>query len=123
MSTLAPSVFIGSIRPEFGPDRIDGGPLTDLPRGRGQCFRLAGRRIAVFRQEDGRIFATEDACPHKGGPLSEGILKEGRVICPLHARSYDLVTGGCPDSRKMLTTYPVRVVDGRVIVSLPRHED
>ncbi|MFP6664036.1 MAG: Rieske 2Fe-2S domain-containing protein [Deltaproteobacteria bacterium] len=98
---------------------LDLGPLESLPLGQGRCFAVSGRRIAVFRQRDGRIFACDDACPHAGGPLSDGILGGGRLICPLHNRSFDLRTGDCAEGGARLSLHAVSLIDGRIVVMLP----
>jgi nitrite reductase (NADH) small subunit len=89
------------------------GPVDRIPPGEGRAYRLGDELVAVFRLRDGRLFATQGPCPHQGGPLADGIVGAGKVLCPLHARRFDLATGrslggGCPD----LVTYTVSV-DGR----------
>ena len=68
------------------------GRLEDVPRFEGRPVTVAGRRIAIFNTPSG-VRALEDACPHRGGPLSDGLVGDGRVVCPLHNRRVDLVTG------------------------------
>lgn len=68
--------------------RIDG-----IPAGEGRVFAVHGRRIAVFRTRGGGVFATDPDCPHRGGPLADGLTGERSVICPLHERTFDLRTG------------------------------
>src|SRR5258708_2439962 len=65
----------------------------DLPPGTSRCFEIAGHRIAVFHTEDG-FLAIDDTCPHDGGPLSEGVVNEGCVACPLTTDDYP--TRGLP---------------------------
>jgi nitrite reductase (NADH) small subunit len=68
------------------------GPAADVPLLEGRTVSLDGRRIAVFRLADG--WAAVDAeCPHRGGPLQDGIVGERCVTCPLHNRRYDLRDG------------------------------
>jgi nitrite reductase (NADH) small subunit len=66
--------------------------VEDVPEGEGRAIDLDGRRLAVFRAEEG-WFALDDACPHRGGPLADGIVASRTVICPLHERRFDLETG------------------------------
>ena len=55
--------------------------------------RTASGNIAVFRTEDDEVFALDDRCPHKGGPLSQGIVHNKRVTCPLHNFVIELASG------------------------------
>jgi nitrite reductase (NADH) small subunit len=75
--------------------------------------------VALFRAADDSVYAVEDRCPHKGGPLSQGIVFGARVACPLHNWNIDLATGeaAAPD-RGCARTYAVRVQDGRVLVNM-----
>ena len=78
-----------------------------------------GDSIAVFRGTSGKVFALRDRCPHKGGPLSQGIVAGDMVTCPLHAWNLSLESGEAraPDVG-CVPTYPVRVEDGVVWLSL-----
>lgn len=69
------------------------GNLSDIPPGEGRTFAVGGRRIAVFHTRDGELFATQADCPHRGGPLADGLLGGRMVVCPLHDRSWDMKTG------------------------------
>jgi nitrite reductase (NADH) small subunit len=60
------------------------GSVQKIPLGQGRCYIVEGEEIAVFRQRDGRLFATQNRCPHRQGPLFEGVSGAGKVICPLH---------------------------------------
>ena len=66
--------------------------VDDVPRGEGRALTVDGRRIAIFRSAAG-WFALDAVCPHRGGPLEDGIVCDRAVICPLHDRRYDLSTG------------------------------
>jgi nitrite reductase (NADH) small subunit len=72
------------------------GRACDVPLLEGRQATIAGRRIAVFRLPDG-FAALDAACPHAGGPLSDGIVADNCVTCPLHGRRVDLRTGACAD--------------------------
>jgi nitrite reductase (NADH) small subunit len=75
--------------------------------------------VAVFRTADDRVFAVLDRCPHKGGPLSQGIVFGDRVACPLHNWSIDLATGcAVPPDVGCARRFPVNVEDGVVYVDL-----
>ena len=69
------------------------GRVDEIPVGEGRAFAVDGRQIAVFRLRDGSVRAVDAVCPHRGGPLSDGIADGRVVICPLHSYTYDLVTG------------------------------
>ena len=92
----------------------------DLPAGTALAARAGGAEVAVFNV-DGELRAVEGRCLHRGGPLAEGKVDGGVVVCPLHWWRYDLRTGkrqGYPQLR--LSCYPVRVRDGQVEVLVPR---
>lgn len=69
------------------------GLITDIPRRGARCVTTPHGRIAVFRTGDDRVFAMDDRCPHKGGPLSQGIVHGTAVTCPLHNWVISLETG------------------------------
>ena len=69
------------------------GKLSDIPRQGARCVVTPRGRIAVFRTAEDHVFALEDRCPHKGGPLSQGIVHGGAVTCPLHNMVIALETG------------------------------
>jgi nitrite reductase (NADH) small subunit len=70
--------------------------LADVPEGRGHLLEVGGRGIALFRVK-GEVYAIENACPHREGPLAFGDVREGIVHCPVHAWPFDLATGRCLD--------------------------
>ena len=98
--------------------QIDVGPVDAIPPGQGRAYVLGDRTIAVFRQRDGRLFATDNQCPHRGGPLAEGIVGEGTVICPLHSWKIDLETGRCVSDHSGMQVYPVTLLGGRIVLSV-----
>lgn len=98
---------------------IDLGPVDFIPLGEGRAYAIREFTIAVFRQRDGRLFAADNTCPHRGGPLADGIVGGGKVICPLHARKFDLTTGQCAEENTAIRTYAVREVNGRIFLELP----
>ncbi|SFV38654.1 nitrite reductase small subunit NirD [Hyphomicrobium facile] len=69
------------------------GSITDIPRRGARCVETPLGKIAVFRTAEDRVFAIEDHCPHKGGPLSQGIVHGTAVTCPLHNWVISLETG------------------------------
>ncbi len=93
----------------------DVGALTDIPRLGARIVRHADGDVAVFRTADDEVFAVRDRCPHKGGPLSQGIVYGRRVACPLHNWVIALDTGCATSPDEGCTPrYPVRLVAGRV---------
>ncbi|SMF97036.1 nitrite reductase (NADH) small subunit [Methylomagnum ishizawai] len=94
---------------------IEIGHIDDIPPQAARTVATAFGDIAVFRTVDDRFFAVRDRCPHKGGPLSQGIVHGGRVACPLHNWVIDLATGEAvaPD-KGCAHRYAVKVEAGRV---------
>jgi nitrite reductase (NADH) small subunit len=71
----------------------DVGAVSDIPLRGARRVPTRNGDVAIFRTGDGRVFALKDACPHKGGPLSQGIVHGQAVACPLHNWSIELATG------------------------------
>ncbi|MFV0384340.1 nitrite reductase small subunit NirD [Paracoccus sp. (in: a-proteobacteria)] len=97
---------------------VDIGTLEDIPRQGARLVRTTHGCIAVFRTADDRVFALDDRCPHKGGPLSEGIVHGDHVTCPLHNWVFDMNSGraqGIDDGA--VRTYQVRISKGRILIS------
>jgi nitrite reductase (NADH) small subunit len=95
------------------------GSLTDIPQRGARCIETQDGKIAVFRTGDDRVFAIDDACPHKGGPLSQGIVHGNSVTCPLHNWVISLESGqaqGADEGR--VRTVPVKVEDGKIYIAL-----
>lgn len=96
------------------------GPVAGIPLGEGRVFQIGERSVAIFRTRAGEVFATQTLCPHRAGPLADGIVGGGKVICPLHGYTFELATGrplggACP----ALQTYPVAVtVTGELVLTL-----
>lgn len=95
------------------------GRLDDIPRQGARTVRTGQGPIAIFRTEDDQLFALRDRCPHKGGPLSEGIVHGCKVACPLHGWHIELGTGQAvaPDEGQV-ARFPVKLEDGEVFLSL-----
>jgi nitrite reductase (NADH) small subunit len=92
-----------------------------VPLREGRAVTLAGREIAIFNLGD-RFLATDNQCPHQGGPLCDGIVAGDSVVCPLHAWKVRLDSGVVerPAARNAcITTYPTRIEDGIVWLGLP----
>ena len=91
------------------------GPIEAIPEGEGRSFVVGQRRLAVFRSRRGEVFATQAECPHKGGPLSQGIVHNKRVTCPLHNFVIELKSGMAVAPDEGCTrAHPVKVENGVV---------
>lgn len=95
---------------------IDIGAVDDIPLRGARKIKTVLGCVAVFRTGPDEVFAAIDRCPHKGGPLSEGIVHGQSVTCPLHNWVFDLNTGRAKDEDGAITTFPAQVRDGRVLV-------
>ena len=83
------------------------------------AFEHSGRRYAVFAV-GGELYVTDGACPHNGGPLAEGLVRDGVLTCPWHWYRYDLATGKCRTAAEYeLRRYPVVLVGGAPHAVLP----
>jgi nitrite reductase (NADH) small subunit len=100
------------------PNQVYLGSAHAVPADQGRCYVLGSLEIAVFRQRDGRVFAMENLCPHRKGPLSEGIVGDGKVICPLHGHQFKLNTGEGSEPAECVKTYAVEEVDGHLMLNL-----
>jgi nitrite reductase (NADH) small subunit len=93
----------------------------NIPIREGRLVEIAGRAIAIFNVGV-RFLAVENRCPHRGGPLADGIVSGTSVTCPLHAWKFDLLMGSAvnhPESHACLTTFPTRVEEGIICVEVP----
>ena len=98
---------------------IDIGALEDIPREGARVVKTAQGCIAVFRTAGDEVFALDDRCPHKGGPLSEGIVHGRQVTCPLHAWVFSLETGQAQGADSgQVATHPVTVEAGRLMLDV-----
>ena len=98
---------------------VDVGALDEIPRRGARVVKTPLGCIAVFRTADDEVFALDDRCPHKGGPLSQGIVHDRSVTCPLHNWVIDLATGkakGADEGR--VATVPLRCEGGRLLLDL-----
>ena len=92
--------------------------VDSIPLREGRAVHIAGHDIAVFNLGN-RFLAVENKCPHRGGPLADGIVSGGNVVCPLHAWKVDLASGELtnqPVPPQCVKTFPVRVENG--VISL-----
>jgi nitrite reductase (NADH) small subunit len=97
---------------------VELGLLESIPPGEGRTCVVSGLEIAVFRTREGEIHAVQARCPHRGGPLADGLVGAGVVVCPMHGRRFDLRTGEpIGDRCAALATYRVETTpDGRLLL-------
>ncbi len=99
-------------------DWVEIGRLEQIPLRGARCVNTPAGKIAVFRTAENHVYAIENRCPHKGGPLSEGIVHGAQVTCPLHNWVFSLETGeaqGADEGR--VRTFAVNVVEGRIFMA------
>jgi nitrite reductase (NADH) small subunit len=102
---------------ETGPIVI--GSTTDIPLRGARLVAIPQGRIAVFRTVDNRFFAIEDRCPHKAGPLSQGIVHGAAVTCPLHNWVISLETGEALGADEgSVRRFALKVEDGKLLLSV-----
>ena len=88
------------------------GSVEQIPLGEGRVFEVDDTPVAVFRTRQGGLYATQAACPHREGPLADGIIGGTQIVCPLHAYRFDLATGRpMGNDCASLLTYPVSLDD------------
>lgn len=99
-------------------DWIEVGVINDIPKLGARVINTPDGDIAVFRTADDEIFALRDKCPHKGGPLSQGIVHGKRVACPLHDWKIHLDSGDAvaPDEG-CAASYPIRMEGETIFLS------
>jgi nitrite reductase (NADH) small subunit len=96
------------------------GRVSEIPEGEGRNIEVCGRRLAVFHGRDGRVFATQAECPHRRGPLADGLLGANNLTCPLHEWRFDLTTGATENGACPIEVFRTRVdPDGTVSVEIP----
>jgi len=100
-------------------DWIEVGSIYDIPRQGARVIERAEGDIAVFRTIDDKVFALHDKCPHKGGPLSQGIVHDNRVTCPMHDWKINLETGEAvaPDEGRT-SCFDVRIEQDKIYLNL-----
>lgn len=93
--------------------------MDEIPRQGSRTLETKQGVIAVFRTDKDRVYAIDNKCPHKGGPLADGIVFADTVACPLHNWCMSLKTGQAiaPDEGQVVT-YPCKIEDGTIYIQL-----
>lgn len=98
---------------------VDIGSVTDIPRRGARCVNTPNGKIAIFRTMEDQVFAIDDKCPHKGGPLSQGIVHGAQVTCPLHNWVFSLESGQAQGADNgAVATHELRLEDGRILIDV-----
>jgi nitrite reductase/ring-hydroxylating ferredoxin subunit len=92
------------------------GPVDQIPYGEGRAFAVGNHQVAVFRKRDGSLNALSAVCPHRGGPIADGLIDNKVVLCPLHLNAFELDTGCSTTGAAPLRIYPVYLEDGEIVV-------
>lgn len=99
-------------------DFIDVAAVHELPLGRAMTRSIGNRRIALCHTPSG-VFAFDNTCPHRGGPLGEGDLIGQEIICPWHLWGFDVTTGMCTGNPGVtIVTHEVKIEGDRILVKL-----
>ena len=95
------------------------GKVGDITSGQAKVVTVNNKQIAIFNQ-GGSHYAIDDACTHRGGPLSEGFCDDGIVTCPWHSAQFRLDSGEAvgPPASRGVTSYRVRTTDGEVEIEI-----
>jgi len=95
------------------------GSLSQIPRGEGRNYQVGAWKIAVFHTREGRVYATEASCPHKRGPLADGLVGGNQLVCPLHEWRFDLQTGKALNGTCDLRVFRITVQSDELWLELP----
>lgn len=100
------------------PNFVKVAQTSEIPTGEGRSFEVEGKTVAVFNV-NGRFFAIDNTCVHRGGPLGEGYLENQVVTCPWHGWQYDVTTGQCAGNpAAKVPQYPLKVEGADILVGL-----
>jgi nitrite reductase (NADH) small subunit len=95
------------------------GSIAEIPQRGARCVATPYGKIGIFRTADDKVFALEDHCPHRGGPLSQGIVHGAAVTCPLHNWVISLETGKALGADEgQVRTIPVKVDGERLFIAI-----
>jgi 3-phenylpropionate/trans-cinnamate dioxygenase ferredoxin component len=97
---------------------VDVASVNDVPAGRAKGLRVGDRTIALYHTARG-YFASDNTCPHRGGPLGEGDIIGDEIVCPWHLWGFDVTSGVCMGNPEVsIVTHEVRIDGGRILVKL-----
>ena len=100
-------------------DFIEIASTGDVPVGGAKTVRVGEKTIALYHTKSG-FYATDNICPHRGGPLAEGDLIGNEITCPWHLWGFDVTTGLCAGNSEIsVKTHELRVEGDRILVRLP----
>ena len=94
------------------------GSVDQIPIGEGRAFAVGDEQVAVFRPRGGGLHALQAICPHRGGPLADGLIDDVQVVCPLPNHVFRLEDGYCTTGERSVQAYRVAVEDGEVVLRL-----
>ena len=99
---------------------VKAGPVDSLTHDRPKVLSLMGKKVGIFKNEDGTVRALEMVCKHQGADLSTGDIRDGVVTCPRHGWRYDLTSGKCLSHEEglPLRKHRTEIEDGVIYVSL-----
>ena len=98
---------------------VNAGRLADLAPDSVMEAMVEGSPYAICRV-GGEVRALTGVCPHRGGPLGQGQIHEGHVVCPFHLWAFDCRTGACDtDPALRIASFEVRIEDGRILLRVP----
>ena len=99
--------------------RMGVGKIEDVPAGEARVVDAAGHALALFNV-DGTLYALDNSCPHRGGPLGEGELDGTAIACPWHGWRWDVTTGANTNNPALrVACFPVAIEQGQIFVELP----
>ena len=98
--------------------QVNLGSIEKIPLGQGFCFIVDNTEIAVFRPRAGELSATQNRCPHRQGPLCEGVVDASHVVCPYHGHKFDIRTGAGSEPGEQVKAYPVREEKGEIVLEI-----
>ncbi|HKY64613.1 MAG TPA: Rieske 2Fe-2S domain-containing protein [bacterium] len=99
-------------------DALEIGSLEKIPLGQGRCFVVGREEIAVFRTRSGGVFAIQNRCPHRQGPLCEGVIDDQRVVCPYHGHKFDIRTGAGSEAGESVKAFEVTESQGLLTIKI-----